>query len=137
MFFNIKFPARNICYYIIPDGIRTIRSNASAPHIIPKNKFLFFGFISGTKLEARKKGMYVVMNTGSAPHHGYTQIKAGVDARKISTRLKPRALITANRSLLLIPEIFLSLSSGSSFQATIPAMENIIDSSQQTPIRSI
>ncbi|OQC15143.1 MAG: hypothetical protein BWX72_01071 [Firmicutes bacterium ADurb.Bin080] len=100
----------------------------------PMNIFWNFGFASGTRKAARKKGMYVVTNTGIAPHQGYTQMKAGEAAKNISITLNNRALAIANTILLLIPKIFFLGSSGRSLLIMSPATENIIESSQLTPI---
>jgi len=72
-------------FYMIPKGIKITNSNTFIAAKLPMNIFWNRGFLSGTRKAARKNGMYVVMNTGRAPHHGYTHIKAGVEAKKIST----------------------------------------------------
>ena len=77
------------------------------------------------------------MNTGIVPHHGYTHINSGLEARKISIALKNAAFPTANRIRLLIPNIFFLGSSGYSLLIISPAMANIMDNSQLTPMRSI
>lgn len=87
--------------------------------------------------EARKNGIYVVMNTGMVPHHGYVQMNAGVPARNISNTLKNAAFATAKKTRLFIPSIFISLLFGNNLDMINPATANIIDNSQDTPIKSM
>ena len=63
-------------------------------------------------------------------------MNAGVHARNISTREKKSAEPIAKTIRLFMPKIFISLSAGSAF-AVKPAIANIIESSQLTPIRSM
>ncbi len=54
---------------MIPNGIRTISSIATRPQTEARKTVLFRGSMSGTKLLARKKGIYVVINTGRTPQN--------------------------------------------------------------------
>ena len=82
------------------------------------------------------------MNTGIQPHHLYTQMNAGVAARNISITENNAAIPIAFTSLndtplnLSVTNNLLLGSAGIILEPMIPAIENIIESSQDTPTKS-